>query len=35
MQWSNNEANAGFTTAADAWLPVNPDYHTKNVEVGA
>jgi len=30
MQWSA-EHGAGFTTAADAWLPLAPDYKTVNV----
>ncbi|HMI20957.1 MAG TPA: alpha-amylase family glycosyl hydrolase [Sphingomonas sp.] len=30
MQW-NAEANAGFNTGAKPWLPVGPDYATRNV----
>jgi alpha-glucosidase len=30
MQWSS-APNAGFTTAADAWLPLAPDYASVNV----
>ena len=30
MQWSG-APGAGFTTAADGWLPVGPDYDTVNV----
>ena len=30
MQWSN-APGAGFTSAADTWLPIGPDYATVNV----
>jgi len=30
MQWSN-APGAGFTSAADTWLPIGPDYETVNV----
>lgn len=30
MPW-NAETNAGFSTAAKTWLPLSPDYKTKNV----
>jgi len=30
MQWSN-APGAGFTSAADTWLPIGPDYGTVNV----
>jgi alpha-glucosidase len=30
MQWSN-AGGAGFTTAADSWLPIAPDYRMRNV----
>jgi alpha-glucosidase len=30
MQWSA-AAGAGFTTAADSWLPIGADYETRNV----
>ena len=30
MQWSG-APGAGFTTAADSWLPIGPDYATVNV----
>ncbi|MGH9583078.1 MAG: glycoside hydrolase family 13 protein [Bryobacteraceae bacterium] len=29
MQW-NTSKNAGFSTAAKTWLPLNPDYNTVN-----
>jgi glycosidase len=32
MQW-NASANAGFTTAAETWLPVNPDHLKVNAEL--
>jgi alpha-glucosidase len=32
MQWDDSK-NAGFSTAATMWLPVAPDYPTKNVKV--
>jgi alpha-glucosidase len=30
MQWSS-EARAGFTTAANSWLPIGPDFDSVNV----
>ena len=32
MQWNTSE-NAGFSSAAETWLPVAPDYTTVNVKV--
>ena len=34
MQW-NTERHAGFTTAAEPWLPLAPDYHAVNVAAQA
>jgi alpha-glucosidase len=31
MQW-NGDTNAGFSTARETWLPVAPNYKTKNVQ---
>lgn len=31
MPW-NGDTNGGFSTAAKTWLPLGPDYKTKNVE---
>lgn len=32
MQWSD-DVNAGFSSALQTWLPVHPDYKTRNVKV--
>lgn len=32
MQW-NDGKDAGFSTAANTWLPIEPDYETRNVAV--
>ena len=32
MQW-NGQANAGFSSASRTWLPVQPDYTSRNVAV--
>ena len=32
LQWDDSK-NAGFSTADKTWLPVAPDYPTKNVKV--
>lgn len=32
MQW-NNDNNSGFTKNTSSWLPVNPNYLNKNVQV--
>lgn len=32
MQWTDGP-NAGFSSALKTWLPVHPDYKTRNVEV--
>ena len=34
MQWTGEDAHAGFSTAQITWLPVHPDYKTCNVKVG-
>lgn len=31
MQWSD-QRNSGFSSGPSTWLPVNPDYKTRNVE---
>ena len=32
VQW-NDSINAGFSSAPSTWLPVSPDYKTRNIEV--
>ena len=34
MQW-NDQPFSGFTTGNETWLPLNPDYQTRNVQTQA
>lgn len=32
MAWTPDEPAAGFSTSADIWMPLNPEYKTNNVQ---